>query len=217
MKGKKKKGEQSCWQRSASPARGPRCLGLVHHGRQSHLQIRRETLKECKWERKRERLREGENRRRGEKKGEQATLTMHAQTHTYAQLLHIHKPVFGYEDKRISRFFSRLKQNRLLTCVNLLQHTSLKPSRNNSSRSPESFIQGTCGALYDPNTNGTRNHSDVPPTQWLHAWREFWEPFIQFKGSLNSIINAAVMSITYASITSLMNYTRNVMMLSDIL
>lgn len=79
--GRKKKGEQSCWQRSASPARGPRCLGLVHHGRRSHLQIRRETLKERKWERKGER--ERERRRTAERKGEQATLTMHAQTHTH--------------------------------------------------------------------------------------------------------------------------------------
>lgn len=125
---------------------------------------------------------------------------MHAQTHTYAQLLHIHKPVFGYEDKRICRFFSRLKQNRLLTCVNLLQHTSLKPSRNNSSRSPESFIQSTCGALYDPNTNGTPNRSHVPPTHRLHAWREFWEAFIHFKRSLNVIIDAAAVSVRQASV-----------------
>lgn len=84
--GEKKKGKQSCWQRSASPARGPRCLGLVHHGRQSHLQIRRETLKECKWERKRERETEGRDReeRRKEKKkeAEQTTLSVDAQTQT---------------------------------------------------------------------------------------------------------------------------------------
>lgn len=60
--GRKKKGKQSCWQRSASPARGPRCLGLAHHGRRSHLQIRRETLKERKRERRRE---EGEREKGG--------------------------------------------------------------------------------------------------------------------------------------------------------
>ncbi len=90
--GKKKKGKQSCWQRSASPARGPRCLGLVHHGRQSHLQIRRETLKECKWERKRERDWERKDREEERKKGEQTTLS-NACTNTQTQLFHIHTPV----------------------------------------------------------------------------------------------------------------------------
>lgn len=83
--GRKKKGKQSCWQRSASPARGPRCLGLVHHGRQSHLQIRRETLKECKWERKRERLREREKTERKREKGgtDNTVKCMHKHTDTH--------------------------------------------------------------------------------------------------------------------------------------
>lgn len=98
--GRKKKGKQSCWQRSASPARGPRCLGLVHHGRRSHLQIRRETLKECKWERKGERL------RARERKGEEATLTMHAQTH---RLVLRHRAVW-IDRQRISQRATLLQQ-----------------------------------------------------------------------------------------------------------
>ena len=80
--GKKKKGKQSCWQRSASPARGPRCLGLVHHGRQSHLQIRRETLKECKWEREREIERE-EKRKKAEQTTPSIACTQHTSTYTH--------------------------------------------------------------------------------------------------------------------------------------
>lgn len=89
--GEKKKGKQSCWQRSASPARGPRCLGLVHHGRQSHLQIRRETLKECKWERKRER--EMERKDRGEerkKRGTDNTVGACTNTHRHTTVSRTH-------------------------------------------------------------------------------------------------------------------------------
>lgn len=100
--GKKKKGKQSCWQRSASPARGPRCLGLVHHGRQSHLQIRRETLKECKWERKREREiereREKTERKREKKGGTDNTVNCMHTTHNSSTYTYL----FGYQDKRIS-------------------------------------------------------------------------------------------------------------------
>lgn len=89
-KGKKKKGKQSCWQRSASPARGPRCLGLVHHGRWSHLQIRRETLKECKWER---RAIESKREKRGTGNTDN-TLANTYQSSSYTE-------VFGEKDKRI--------------------------------------------------------------------------------------------------------------------
>lgn len=89
-KGKKKKGKQSCWQRSASPARGPRCLGLVHHGRWSHLQIRRETLKECKWER---RAIESKREKRGTGNTDN-TLANTYQSSSYTEL-------FGEKDKRI--------------------------------------------------------------------------------------------------------------------
>lgn len=111
--GKKKKGKRSCWQRSASPARGPRCLGLVHHGRQSHLQIRRETLKECKWERKRERLREKKDRE--EERKVRACVCVCGGALLSNACTNTHTPVFGYEDKK-NLIFIFLP---LLTCVNL--------------------------------------------------------------------------------------------------
>ena len=135
--GKKKKGKQSCWQRSASPARGPCCLGLVHHGRQSHLQIRRETLKECKWDGKRER--DWERRDREErKKGEQTTLS-NACTNTHT---HTHIPVFGYEDKRISSLFLLQTDLPPNLCQSVLTQF-LKPAHDNFSRSTKSWIQST--------------------------------------------------------------------------
>lgn len=102
--GKKKKGKQSCWQRSASPARGPRCLGLVHHGRQSHLQIRRETLKECKWERKRGR--EKTERMREKKRGTGITDNACGNTHTVSTTLPLtHTCVWIWSQKNFTFLF----------------------------------------------------------------------------------------------------------------
>lgn len=112
--GKKKKGKRSCWQRSISPARGPCCLGLVHHGRQSHLQIRRETLKECKWERKRGSDWERKDRRWEKKGGTDNTVKcMHKHTHTPSTYTYL---CLDMKTKEF-HFFSWLKQTHLLTCV----------------------------------------------------------------------------------------------------
>lgn len=93
-KGKKKKGERSCWQRSAIPARGPRCLGLVHHGRQSHLQIRRETLKRAMGKEKTQGMRA--------KKGNRQHYQMQAQARAHTHTQHI--PVFEYQTKELPVF-----------------------------------------------------------------------------------------------------------------
>lgn len=132
--GKKKKGKRSCWQRSASPARGPRCLGLVHHGRQSHLQIRRETLKECKWERKRERLREKKDREEERKVcvyggGDITVKCMHKHTHTHIHLC------LDMKTKEFNIYF--------LASPNLCQSVLtqfLKPFHNNFRRSKKYIL-----------------------------------------------------------------------------